>query len=88
MSEVNEDLTKPIEVSHPAIEIVEFTGNDGDHYLSKKFGILDAAFACNETTDNKEIQVSWETLGNGQPRINLNMEENNTKGFLLIIGRK
>jgi hypothetical protein len=78
------------EVRNPHLEIIEFNtqGIEGDWYDSKKFGQVQAAFACNLTSDSKEIRVSWANQSNGQPRITVIPEEADTNGYLVIFGTK
>jgi len=86
---VTENLSESRDVSHPAIEVVEFTTQSkADYYICKKLSIVDVAFATNTKTDNKEIQVSWSTQSNGNVKITLVTEEVVTTGYLTIFGRK
>lgn len=86
---VTEDLKVIRDVNNSSVEIVSFTTQSTeDYYISKKFGIVDAAFATNRTEDNEPIQVSWATIANGNVKITLNTGRAITKGDLLIIGRK
>lgn len=86
---VSEDETEPREIFHPCIEVVEYTTSttDGDWYDSKKFGQIDGVLVANETTNNKEVQASWATQGNGEQRVTLVPEEAATTGYLIIFGR-
>lgn len=86
---VTEDLTVNREMNHPAMEIVDFTTQStSDYYISRKFGIVDAAFASNKTADGEHISVSWATLANGNVKVTITPIREVTKGHLLIIGRK
>lgn len=53
--------TENTELFHPSIEVIRGTtqSTEGDYWNSKKFSIIDAAFASQETTDSVEIKVSW-----------------------------
>ena len=77
-------------MNHPSFEVVQFTtASTGDYYLCKKLSHVDAAFACQSTTDAKEIQVSWTRQSNGVTKITLTLTSgtNAVTGYLTIIGR-
>jgi len=87
---VEETNTTNMDVLHPKLELVRFTtqGATGDYYLSKKFARILGAFASNSTSDAKEISVSWNIGGNGQPNIVIKTNEDITNGYLVIFGGK
>ena len=87
------DLTETIsmELNVPGLEIIHFTtqSTDGDFYDTKKLTNIKGAFASNLRTADKCIQVSWAiNSANGQMRVTFVPEENDTEGYLVIIGRK
>ena len=88
MAAVTENKTANVDMSHPSVEIVQFTtGASGDTYLSKKFSRVKNAWACQSTTDGISIQVSWANEANGQPKITLTLESGTVvTGYLVIEG--
>jgi len=74
--------------SLPNVEFVPFTtASSGDYYDCEKLSQVDAAFACQSTTDGIFLQVSWTT--SGRPRVTITPKDgsNVVTGYLTIIGR-
>ena len=89
MAAVTENQTANLDVSHPSIEVVQFTtANSEDYFDCKKLRHVDGAFACQFTTDGIEIQVTWSKQANGVPRVTLTLSSGNAvTGYLTIFGR-
>ena len=69
MAAVTEDLTEPMEVKNPNIEIVQFTtASNGDTYDFKKLGSVICMFTGQVTTDSIETGAILSTLSTGQKR--------------------
>ena len=88
MAAVTENKLANVDMSHPSVEVVQFTTAASlDTYLSKKFSRITNAWACQSTTDGVNIQVSWANEANGQPKVTLTLESGSVfTGYLIIEG--
>lgn len=88
MAAVTENKLANVDMSHPSVEVVQFTTATGaDTYLSKKFSRITNAWACQSTADGVDIQVSFANEPNGQPKATLTLESGTVvTGYLVIEG--